>query len=51
MKLQMLHFIVLTFSLCAMFVVGIFVGREWQVVVMQEEIEKEKEKNENYYID
>ncbi len=51
MKLQLLHFVVLTLSLCAMFIVGIVVGREWQTVVMQEEIEKEKEKNENYHID
>ncbi len=51
MKLQMLNFIVLTFSLCAMFIVGIFVGREWQASVMKEEFEKEKEKNDNYHIE
>jgi Na+-transporting methylmalonyl-CoA/oxaloacetate decarboxylase gamma subunit len=47
----MLHFILLTVVLCAMFVVGIVAGREWERAALEEEYARFEAEQEKYKID
>jgi Na+-transporting methylmalonyl-CoA/oxaloacetate decarboxylase gamma subunit len=49
--MEMLHFALLVVTLCAMFIVGIVVGREWERVAQEEEREKKDKEKDTYFID